>query len=398
MSDGINENIETEYHRIKSLSDFDLDYGELEDEFEPLVELAAMIAGTQISVINLIDNYFQWTVASKSIKLLQMPREDSVCDRTIRSRKPLEILNLDKDEQFKHQEFSKGKSGFSYYLGIPLIVDSGDVIGALCVLDKTPKTISEKSKIMLGLVASEIVKKLELRKELDRKIFSLNEAVKTKNQLAHDVRGPINGITGLAELAETEDSSDIEKLQYFKLIKESGNSILELTNDILQNAKSIDEVKTSYINSKQLADRLMELYRLPAESKNIDLQVKTNPHNRDYTFSRRKLFSIFGNLISNAIKFTPSNGWIKISLDIADLEGKKHLIFCIVDSGMGVSEDILEDFREKKLKSSLGTSGEKGFGLGLRLVVELVHDLAGEIDIISGKDIGTTIKLSLPLK
>ncbi|MCB7481588.1 GAF domain-containing sensor histidine kinase [Christiangramia sediminis] len=397
MLDNI-ESSEVEYRRIKSLSKFDLDYEELQEEFRFLVELAAMIADTEISAINLIDNYFQWTVTSQAIKSTQIPREESVCDRTIRSNKPLEIMELDQDEHLKYQGFSKEEAGFNYYLGIPLTLESGDNIGALCVLDKNSKEISDKNKAMLGLVAKEIVNKLELRRKMDESLFSLNTAVKIKNQVAHDVRGPINGITGLAELVESEDFSREEMLQYFQLIKDSGKSLLELTDDILKVGMSIDPAKTRLINLKQLKVKLLKLYRLLAKSKNIDLQIKLNPDKANFTLSKRKLLSIFGNLISNSIKFTPSGGSIQVNLDILNLDKGRFLEFVIIDTGLGISQEALSELRENKLVSSRGTSGEKGFGLGLKLVQEIIQDFNGELNIYSEKGQGTKIEVRLLLK
>ena len=71
---------EIEYSRIKKLSEFDLDYFNLQEEFKGLIILAASIAGTKFSNLNIIDNYFQWTVASNSYENGVVPREESACD------------------------------------------------------------------------------------------------------------------------------------------------------------------------------------------------------------------------------------------------------------------------------------------------------------------------------
>lgn len=117
-----------EYARIKKLSEFDFDYGDLQKEFQNLVELAAQIAGTNISLINLIDTHSQWTVSSYCYKLFEMDREDSICQYTIQSGSSMEIHRLDKDTRFKDKPYVKD-DGFKYYLGIPLKVETGKALG-----------------------------------------------------------------------------------------------------------------------------------------------------------------------------------------------------------------------------------------------------------------------------
>jgi hypothetical protein len=70
-------------NRLMALSEFDLDYLDLEASFADLTKLAAKVAGTSISLINLIDSFTQWSAFSFGLDIKQMPREDSVCQYTI---------------------------------------------------------------------------------------------------------------------------------------------------------------------------------------------------------------------------------------------------------------------------------------------------------------------------
>ncbi len=70
---------ENEMQRVIELSEFDLDYSSLQENFKDLAKLAAKVAGTNISLVNLIDSFTQWTVTNFGLDLEQMPREDSVC-------------------------------------------------------------------------------------------------------------------------------------------------------------------------------------------------------------------------------------------------------------------------------------------------------------------------------
>lgn len=80
-----------EEERVWTLSQFDIDYLEISDSFKDLTRLAAKIAGTDISLINLIDSYTQWTIANYGLNIEQMPKEESVCQYTIKVPQRFEV-------------------------------------------------------------------------------------------------------------------------------------------------------------------------------------------------------------------------------------------------------------------------------------------------------------------
>ncbi|GAA4308271.1 GAF domain-containing sensor histidine kinase [Pontixanthobacter gangjinensis] len=392
------KSVPSEFQRIRKLSELDLDYLELHEEVKNLLELAGMIAETETSMLNFLDHHTQWSVYPDSPQPEPTPREESVCNYTIQNKTVLEIPRLDLDQRFADKDFVKGTKGLKYYLGIPLNLDSGESIGALCMVDRSEMHTTQKKIKALGLIAEEIVDKLETRKKLNESLYSLSEAVRIKNQVAHDVRGPINGIAGLAEVVESEELSEEEMREYFKLIKDSGHGILNLTTEILESGKAAKVFKSRYINLSRLEEKLLQLYHLSARTKHIDLRVIANPEKSTYLFPKRKLLSIMGNLISNAIKFTPENGKIIVELDIKNSENGRQIEMKVSDTGLGFSESSIRDFYNDDLRSSVGIKGEKGFGLGLKLVKEMVHDLDGQIKITSGLGEGTKIEVRLPLK
>ncbi|MBT8320004.1 MAG: GAF domain-containing protein [Gramella sp.] len=392
------EQFDSEFQRIKKLSELDLDYLEMQDEVKNLVEVAGIIAGTEFSLLNFIDNHIQWTISPYSNEVRQTPREESICDHTIKSRDYLEIKRLDLDERFSNRDYTKGENGLKYYLGFPLTMDSGENIGALCVVDREDKHLPDSSKKALKLIATEIVEKLEKRKKLNETNYALAQTERIKNQIAHDVRGPVHGMSSLAEIVESEDLSSEEMKEYFKLIKESGRGVIELTDEILNSYNSKPAKNSGYLSVKQLKEKLKKLYQLPCLSKNLDFQVITEPEHENFTISKQKLLGLIGNLISNAIKFTPSSGTVRVLLAVANINTGRILKVVVKDSGSGINTSEIQDIYDDSMDSKDGTAGEKGFGLGLKLVREMVNDLHGEMHIASGKKEGTKIELRLPLK
>lgn len=384
-----------EYQRIKKLSEFDLDYTDLHEYLKNYVELAAKIAGTPISIINLIDNLIQWSVSTKNSPIEQRPREESACTYTIETEDYLEIPRMDLDSRFKNKPYVKTEGGFKYYLGIPLTLNSGENIGSICVLNTKETSISNDTIYHLKLIAGEIVQKLEMKKKIRDLDFSLVEAVKIKNQVAHDIRGPINGIVGLSEMMKNKEIPEDELIPYIELIHNSGKGLMELTSDILDLDIERQLNSTTY-NLEELGDHLLRLYKPGADLKNINLQVKHDSATARQRFSKKKLLSIIGNLISNAIKFTGEAGTIKVLLDIDDKQQNKLLLISVSDNGKGLPHSII-DIISNECRSTLGTLGEKGFGLGLKLVDEMVSSRNGKMKITSARSLGTEININIPL-
>lgn len=293
----------SEYQRLEKLYNFDLDYNSLQEEFKDLLSLAAKIAGTEFSLLNLIDNYTQWTVSAHGLETGQMQRENSVCYHTIQTREPMEISRLDQDNRFMDRDFVK-LDGFKYYLGIPLTMETGENLGALCIVDKQGKTLPRETITRLQMITTEIMKRLEMKKKIGDLGLEVEQNRSLKNQLAHDIRSPLSGIIGLCESVISEDPGSIEELlDYLGMIHTSGNRIMDLTKEILDQTEVESKSAMGY-NLEEFQNKLKELYQLPAGQKNIDLKFEFQPEFSNLRFSKRILLSAAGNIISNAIKFT----------------------------------------------------------------------------------------------
>jgi signal transduction histidine kinase len=387
-----------ELQRVKCLSEFDLEYDKLQPEFENLTRLAASIAGTDISLVNLIDSYTQWSVSHFGMAVTQVPREASVCNYTIQQGDYFEVRRLDLDPRFCEMDITAGVNGLKYYLGFPLTTITGDRIGALCVVDKDEKHLSEEKMDQLKIIAGEIVERLQLKKELKITSKQAFDAIQTKNKIVHDIRGPLNGIIGLTELAFDEESNPEETLEFMQMIQEAGTNMRELTEDILNEAENSAEFENNYFTPSTFAIRLEALYAPQARHKNVKISFPFNEEIKDFQFLRKKLLQIAGNLISNAIKFTNKGGEVLVNLDIETKSPGHKLLIEVKDSGTGITIERLEQLRTGIPVSANGTIGEKGFGLGLNLVFDLVHSLNGTMKISSKIGDGTNIKIEIPLQ
>lgn len=389
--------IPTENERIMNLSEYDLDYQTLETHLGDLTELAANISDTKVSLINLIDNYSQWSVAGYGMEIGQMDREDSICNYTIKQNDPLEIQDLKVDERFNKKSYVEGESGLRYYFGIPLKTDRGNAIGSLCVLDKSHKKLSPSKVKQLQLVADEIMNRLNLLK----KIKSLQSVILKKEEihrkLCHDIRGPLGGIMGLSEMIrEQGDDNTIEDvLDSITLIHQSSQTLLEMANELLSEADFQNANDEFRITLPELGEKIEKLYSPMASSKGVHFTVEVDGENNNLLFSNRKLYQIIGNLVSNSVKFTPKGGQIKTSLRLEEGDVYNRLFITVKDTGIGISDQQIQQILNGNAITTFGTEGEAGFGLGLANVKKLVEEFNGSFKIESNEGEGTTFKLSL---
>lgn len=373
--------IKNEMERILALSDLNIDFSH-QYNFEDLARLAAKITGTEVSLVNLIDTYTQWTISNHGLDLKQMPREESVCQYTIAEGTQFEVEDLSKDERFSDKFYVTDDPNLRYYFGIPLNL-SGQNIGALCVLDKTKKNLSPEKIELLQIIADEIVNRLKALKVIDALKHRVEETKSTQNKVVHDIRGPLSGIVGLAEYmaAQGQNNKIADVLEMVNLIHKSGNSILELADEILSAETKKAQAENDGLTLSSFKEKLHQLYTPQARSKNIQLKITTSTDTEHTIFSKSKLLQITGNLISNAIKFTPTNGEIMVKLDLKIVDNKSQLSICVRDNGLGIDDETITQILSHSQTTTSGTEGEKGYGFGLQLVQHIVHSLNGELAI-----------------
>jgi len=383
--------------RIIALSNIDLDFTNLEENFKDLTLLATKVTGTEISLINIIDTFTQWTIANQGIELEQMPREESVCQYTVMSDTSFEVQDLTLDERFSTKFYVKGPEGLRYYFGMPLKLSPGVNVGALCVLDKEVKALTAEKIELLEIIAQTVVKRLKSIQALELLRAKLNESNEAKKKAAHDIRGPLGGIIGLSDLiAEQGATGEVsEFMEYINMINKSGRSLLDLADEILSEEKAQTLAENEF-NLPLFKDKLQKLYQPQAKFKNVDLEISLNAGHESVPFSKNKLLQIAGNLISNAIKFTAAGGKVSVHLGLSLSTTEKLLTITVTDTGVGLDASVIQQILVGKAQTTTGTGGEKGYGFGLSLVSHLVESLNGLITVNSAPGKGTTFEVVLP--
>ncbi|MCZ4221780.1 GAF domain-containing sensor histidine kinase [Pedobacter rhodius] len=381
--------------RIKNLSEFDFDFADFQTNFDNITALAAKISGTNISLVNLIDSFTQWSVSNYGLEIDQMPREESICQYTIAQEDPFEITDLSADERSKNFFYVGSPLNLRYYFGIPLKTPDGYNIGALCVMDQNVQKLTPAKIELLKLLAIEVVDKLVNLKMLHKTKSELDESNIKQRKLAHDIRGPLSGIRGIIEIIRTRGYKNkmFDVMDYLFMIDKSNNEVLNLTDEILVQEKKI--IKDEF-NLNIFKDKLEKLYTPQAKAKNIFFKVSTTSNHNELNFPKDKLLQISGNLISNAIKFSSDYGTVTVKLGLDVQENEKILKISVSDNGNGLSQAGIDKIMQGKLESSEGTIGERGYGFGLPMVMSDIKSLNGEMEITSEEGWGTNFDVKIP--
>lgn len=386
-----------ELERLLNLSEYNIDFTNIQNNFAELNKLAANIAETDISLVNLIDCYTQWTVSSHGLEMKQMPRDESVCQYTIMGTGGFEVADMSSDARFKDFEYVKGDLSLKYYFGVPLTTDEGFNIGALCVLHPETRTLSEEKIGQLKIIGNEIVSRLRALKVIEKLRAALKDSTYTQKKIVHDVRGPIAGMIGLTEivLEQGHDNDMEEVLEYMQLIKNSGDSVISLANEILTARQQAESGYHESFNLITFKEKLEQLFLPPTIKKNIHFTVTTSTETELIPVSKFNLMQIAGNIISNAVKFTPAGGSIavELKLDIEDITSLLHIK--VSDTGIGLSPAQIDLILTGNGKTTVGTCGEDGFGFGLPMVKSLIDSMQGELKITSEQGRGTIFEVIL---
>ncbi|WP_417808344.1 PAS domain-containing protein [Thioclava sp.] len=237
--------------------------------------------------------------------------------------------------------------------------------------------------------------------QLYRAKLNAEEASKSKTlflaNMSHEIRTPLNGVLGMAEVLDNT-LRDPAKKKMIQTIRNSGESLLNILNDILDMSKIEArklELELLPFDPTELAMRVEELHQLRADEKGLDFEVSIGMGaQKSRVGDSHRIRQILNNLISNAIKFTDTG---EVSVNLKGKPGRPFVIE-VSDTGIGMSEkhiaEIHNDFTQAD--SSI-TRRFGGTGLGMSITKTLIEMMHGTISIQSELGVGTKITVELPL-
>ncbi len=240
------------------------------------------------------------------------------------------------------------------------------------------------------IAAVTILRDITKEKEIDRMKTELVSLV------AHELRSPLTSISGFAELLQDPDLSKDDIAEYSKIIKQESDRLSDLVNKFLDLSR-IEAGRVDFhpqpLQLNELIEGILYVASSNAQTKNIKLDVHL-PENMAPVKVDAKLFSeVILNLLSNAVKYSPPE--TKVTLDLR--EEPNRVVLEVRDQGIGIPKKYLARIFDKfyRVKDERAQE-ERGTGLGLSLVREIVEMHKGHIEVESTVGVGSVFRVILP--
>lgn len=364
-----------------------------EEEFNDIVKFASSLCDMPISLISLVDANRQWFKARVGLDAPQTDREISFCSHAILQDQLFEIPDATQDSRFSDNPLVTDFPAIRFYAGMPLVTGNGNRLGTLCVIDSTPRQLTDEQKFGLKVLADNVIKIAELRTK-NKRLHYLSETQKTViSILAHDVRNPLASIKSIIGFKQSDILNAVDAAEMIDMVSDQLDNTIGMVDNVVRWGElQIKFARFNYtdFNLHELVETVFTSESLNAHNKNntlvnnVFIETLVNSDMQAVEF-------ILRNLVSNANKYT-QNGFITVNMTKLDA----HMVIEITDTGVGMSAqratNLLSGAKEDH-KSTLGTNNEKGSGLGLLLVREFIDRLNGKITIKSEVGVGTSFKI-----
>ncbi len=371
-----------------------------EDAFDRLTRLAAGFLNTPLALVNVVDDRKQY---SKSCFVppdwpggVEAPLADSFCRWVVAEREPVVIADARLDRRVSGSSMTT-ELGLVSYLGIPLLLSSGVVLGTLCVAGFEPREWTEREVAVLGDLAASVVTEIELRLDLSarRQLERLKDEL--VSVVAHELRTPLTSIRGsLGLLASgSMDPASPQARRMVEIAAQNSDRLVRLINDMLDLERFESggmELDLADVGAAVLVEEAVDSVRHAASAAGVRLECGVAPE-LTLRADRDRVVQVLVNLLANAVKFSPRGGVVQV---LAERRGEAAA-FQVRDHGRGIPPEMLDVVFDRFRQVDSSDAREKGgTGLGLPICRNIVQQHGGRIWAASVVGSGSTFFFTLP--
>ncbi|NIV11523.1 MAG: GAF domain-containing protein [Aliifodinibius sp.] len=358
-----------------------------------IVLAAASLTDSSAASIILYDHnknqlFFQSStnMDSKVMRGLEVPIDNSIAGEIVQNRKPIIVLNADKNPRHFNGVGKSTDFKTESLVGVPMITNE-KVVGVLEVINKKNGQFSDEDAGVLMALGSQAAVAIE-----NTRLFQQSDLI---SEMVHELRTPLASIQTAAHLISKLEISDEQRRTMAETIQKEANRLSDLTTSFLEMAR-LESGRTQFrketVNLEALLNEAADLMRVRIEEEGLQLKMEITPPLPEVEGDWDKLKQVLINLMSNAIKYNRPNGVITLG----GSKYKDRVSFYVRDTGRGIKPEHVEQLFEKFYRIP-GTENIVGTGLGLIISKKIVEGHGGTIEVNSELNLGTTFTVKLPL-
>ncbi len=279
------------------------------------------------------------------------------------------------------------------------LYDSGNYMGNICILSVAPELLENPEEHHNLAELGRVIQGQLIQQQHDIASRAKSDFL---SRMSHEIRTPMNGIIGMTAIALQKGQSEERVMDCLQKIQSSSDYLLGLINDILDMSK-IESGKMKLdpfdFDMNEMLTTIKELITPQAAAKNLEFVQDIELTHSWFMADRMRISQVLINLLGNAVKFTPADGKVILTVrETSAEEGKAVVSFAVSDTGIGIAkEDQERVFRSFEQASGVNPSKQQGTGLGLSISNRLVQLMGSNIQLESKPGKGSTFSFSIPL-
>lgn len=406
----LSEDLQRATVRLQALNEISKVVGstlDLKQVLERLVETTAKAMGVRACSIRMLDKSGRYlepvAVYGLSQTYINKGPVDALTNPLAKETLSGKVVNIPNAPQSPLLQYplEARQEGIQSMLSAPLMGKSGPM-GILRAYDTQANRFSKEDEEFISAIAAQGSIAIENAIAYQ----AMSELDKMKSQFihtaTHELRSPVSVTRSLLRTITAGYAGEVSEQQ--KEILERAARRIEYLQKLIDDLLDLAAGKVSTfvaeelqsISLKEMIERVVERYKIPAQEKQIELRFECHcPHEKVFVHATTDgLDRIFNNLISNAVKYTPTGG--KVLVKMEPLNGEIHV--AVQDTGIGIPKEALPHlFQEFYRAPNAKELAAEGTGLGLAITKDLVQRLDGRITVESEVGVGTTFHVFLPL-
>ena len=359
-----------------------------------IVQAACQLSNAEASSILLYNDsteelFFQAATGLEEplMRGLVIPLEGSIAGWVVKNNTVVNIPDVHADARFFSKVEQASQETTRSLAGLPLI-SQGKVIGVLEVINKRETHFSSYDIEVLTVLVMQAALAIE-----NTRLFQQSDQIA---ELVHELRTPLSSISTAAYLLQQEIVAPEQRIELSRTIYTETQRLSELASSFLDLARLESgrvSFKPTQFNLEQLIQETVHIFEKRTEQLKINVDVSISQNIPLMTADREKMKQVFLNLISNAIKYNHSGGWIKIRV-YAD---ESRYFIQVSDNGFGMHPEALSHMFEKFYRAKSTEDQIPGTGLGLSICKSIIESHHGQIAVQSVYGEGTCFDIQIPI-